>query len=405
MHRARWACAPVGKRSLDPFLLLCPAARESHVPITADTSRAAATARTPGIDVARAIAVLGMVIVNVQGYLEAEHGPDWLLFACERLEGRAAALFVLLAGIGVSLRSRRARLDPAGHLRFERVALLKRAAVLYGVGLLNLHLWSWDILHCYGAYLALATLLLVARPAWLWASAGATLVATTVLQLWVEYDADIEQWTPLGMAAEMLYSGLYPVIPWFGFVAVGMWLGRQNLRSAAVRHRLLTVALAAAVVGEAASAWADQGFATDALPYEVVALLSSWPRPATATYMVTAGGMAVACICLCISVTERRPAAGWVVALTATGQLAFSHYVAHAIALLIAVRHGLFDQASVTVAVVYSLVFYAGAIVVSVWWRRRWSRGPLETLVQQVTGRMEPAPWGGAPLASAPRSA
>lgn len=85
---------------------------------------AVATARTPGYDVARALAILGMVLVNYKLRTDAEERAiGWPLWLANLLDGRAAALFVVLAGLGISLRSRRAREKPAEHLGFERGAL------------------------------------------------------------------------------------------------------------------------------------------------------------------------------------------------------------------------------------------------------------------------------------------
>src|SRR5437763_250264 len=62
-------------------------------------------ARIQGYDVARALAILGMVVVHF-GLVVA--GPatksGWLAALLRFLDGRAAALFVALAGVGLTLR-------------------------------------------------------------------------------------------------------------------------------------------------------------------------------------------------------------------------------------------------------------------------------------------------------------
>ncbi len=113
--------------------------------------------RMPGIDMARALAILGMVLVNFRAKAGATAASlDGLNWVAERAEGKAAALFLVLAGVGISLRSCRARARPADWLRRERIALLERAAVLFVLGTMLLHVWNYDILHVYGLYLALA---------------------------------------------------------------------------------------------------------------------------------------------------------------------------------------------------------------------------------------------------------
>ena len=82
-------------------------------PAVADSARA--SARVIGFDVARALAILGMVVVHFSLVLAADRGgPDWLNVLLGFLDGRAAATFVILAGVGITLMSRRAVLgtDP-----------------------------------------------------------------------------------------------------------------------------------------------------------------------------------------------------------------------------------------------------------------------------------------------------
>jgi uncharacterized membrane protein YeiB len=358
---------------------------------------AVATTRTPGFDVARALAVLGMVVVNYEAKLGAsERGPAWLVWMTDRLGGRAAALFVLLAGVGISLRSRKARTGEGGSMSFERRALLKRAFVLFIVGLLNLHMWDWDILHFYGLYLLLAVLVLGSRAAVLWIVALAFVVGAAVLQLRFDYHYEVDFWTPIGMALDLGFNGLHPVFPWMAFLLVGMWLGRLDLRDRAVRNRVLALALAVAAAGELLDAFSLSIAAALGLAEGPAQLLNSWPRPPTPAYVLAAGGAAVAMVCLAISVTQPRAEARWVIALVATGQMAFSLYIAHAVAIVVPQQHGLLDEAPLVVSMVYAFAFYAVAVVSSVWWRRRFAQGPLEALIRQITGRTESAPWGGA---------
>lgn len=356
---------------------------------------AMATARTPGFDVARALAVLGMVIVNYRGRMEPnEDDAELLVWLADRFEGRAAALFVVLAGVGISLRSRRARSD-ASLMGFERGALLKRAAVLAVAGFLNLHLWEWDILHFYAVFLAFAALLLSA-PGWLLWLLSCGFVGG---QVWLEqsfaYDAELDVFSIDGLISDLFFNGLHPVFPWMVFLLLGMWLGRLDLRSDATRNKVLVASLAAMFVGEWIDTIALQNPEWLGLDDMQSLWLTAWPRPPRPLYMITATGTAVASIALCISVTQPRPRSGWVVALAATGQLAFTLYIAHAIVIVIPQMHGLFEQPTLAISLFYSFAFYLAAIAASVWWRRRFAQGPLEGLIRQITSRTTPAPWGG----------
>ena len=105
-----------------------------------------------------------MVFVNFKIVMGAEqNGPVWLIRLAGMFDGRAAATFVVLAGIGVSLVSRRGR--TSGNRRqvaMERNALLRRALFLFAGGMVYATIYQADILHFYGIYLGFAAFMLVA---------------------------------------------------------------------------------------------------------------------------------------------------------------------------------------------------------------------------------------------------
>jgi uncharacterized membrane protein YeiB len=91
--------------------------------------------RYAGLDFARCIAILGMVLVNFTYLMEDGDSPEWLLFLIGSVQGRAAAIFVVLAGAGISLLSRRARNERSNELfREVRKILFRRAAFLLVLG-------------------------------------------------------------------------------------------------------------------------------------------------------------------------------------------------------------------------------------------------------------------------------
>tara|TARA_B110000093_G_scaffold106228_1_gene114285 strand:- start:16587 stop:16898 length:312 start_codon:yes stop_codon:yes gene_type:complete len=89
--------------------------------------------RIIGYDLARALALFGMVVVNFKIVMgTANNGPPRLVDLTGLLEGRAAATFVLLAGIGISLLSAKARKSNAPKATVPiRNTLLKRAFFLF----------------------------------------------------------------------------------------------------------------------------------------------------------------------------------------------------------------------------------------------------------------------------------
>src|SRR5215212_1158851 len=112
--------------------------RATDFPETRSTASPRPHRRLRGVDVARAIAVLGMVMVH----FGPTPAPDTALGNLYGVShGRASVLFVLLAGVGVSLLV-------GGRSRGGRSSLLARGRlVLRGALLLPLGLWLQGLDH------------------------------------------------------------------------------------------------------------------------------------------------------------------------------------------------------------------------------------------------------------------
>ncbi len=159
---------------------------------TAGTRPIKVGGRIVGLDIARAFAVVGMVIVNFKITMSAENsGPQWLQGVAALLDGRAAATFVVLAGIGASLGSRRAREGTDSvQRRAAQVTLAKRALFLFVIGWAFFPIWPADILHYYGLYLAIGAIVLFASDRALLALAAAAVAVSFVFIVSFDYFAN-----------------------------------------------------------------------------------------------------------------------------------------------------------------------------------------------------------------------
>ena len=116
---------------------------------------------------ARAVALLGVVVMNYHGYLIHRGGErsdnTWGSFFdpwTGPLSTRFAAVFVLASGVGVTLMTRRSMHDP--ELRSaKRWILIRRGVVLYAFGVLFDQIWPGTILSYYGAMFFLAAFIFV----------------------------------------------------------------------------------------------------------------------------------------------------------------------------------------------------------------------------------------------------
>lgn len=202
--------------------------------------------RIVGIDLARCLALLGMITAHLVG----DEGPGgevsgWLVVTA----GRSAALFAVLAGVSIALvtRSRPDR-SAAG----SRLALLTRAILVATIGLL---LGIPDsglavILTYYGV------LFLVALPVVTWSARSLAIltaawgllspVASILLRPHLpasSYDVPTPAslTDPWQLLTELTVTGYYPVLTWATYLFAGMTIGRLDLRSARVRRWLVVL--------------------------------------------------------------------------------------------------------------------------------------------------------------------
>ncbi len=355
--------------------------------------------RIIGYDLARALAVFGMVVVNFKIVMGAgDQGPYWLAGLVGLLEGRAAATFVVLAGVGLSLLSRKGRIDrDLNRLRQDRRTLLKRALFLFVVGALYTPIWPADILHFYGVYITVAAFLLATSGKRLGILAVGLVAGFVMLLLFFDYDkgwhwATLSYtglWSPAGLIRHLLFNGFHPVVPWLAFMLLGMILGRQDMRDPDVRRRVLAWGLAAAFLAELASRILVHLFAAGAAAAEreaITAIFGTGPMPPMPLYMIAGAGTACAVIAVSVAVGLRYDRAGWLRPFVVTGQLALTMYVGHVVVgmgLLEAV--GRLENQSLAFAVGTAFLFCTAGVVFAYLWRLKFKQGPLEALMRSVT--------------------
>ena len=355
--------------------------------------------RVVGFDVARALAILGMVVVHFSLVMAKDYDhPGWLGILLKLLDGRAAAVFVVLAGVGITLMSRRAvESGDAVALARVRRTLVRRGWILLALGFLNLMIWQGDILRVYGLSLMLASRLLTASNRRL--LLGALSFAGGFVALFVVFDfgrnwdwSELqyhELWTPPGIVRNLLYDGFRSVWPWTGFILFGMWLGRLDLRNPGTNACVLLAAVSVGLAAEATShvcvAWLlahPAGMEADTIR----ALFGTESMPALPLFLLASGGEAVAVIALCVRLVELTDPRWWR-PLSATGQMALTWYVAHILlGLGTIVAFDLVNSESLPVAAACGVGFFVTAVVFSCGWKALFRPGPLEALLRRLAG-------------------
>lgn len=357
--------------------------------------------RIIGYDAARAVAVLGMVVVNFSIILEFDDAPvAWpFSWAVNALLGRPAALFVMLAGVGLSLMAAGARRAGYGAaMRHLRIRLVKRSVLLFAAGMVLMEWWASDILHFYAVFLLLGTALVSLSSRWLagwilfFVSVAAAVINFTEENLLADtlFPALPGFFQPAQLIDELSITGVYPLFPWAAFFIFGMWLGRQDLNDPTLRKRCVIWAASAFCIAGVLSWLCDRWFLDAAMAAQVdppVYWFEMNPFPSTPFFVLSAGSGAVITIVLCVVAADRLKHSIGLIVIAETGRFSLTLYILH---LSIALAGAEWIAGTPVAQTAWGLMllsggfFGAGGLVAHVW-LRYFSHGPLEWVLRRLS--------------------
>lgn len=193
--------------------------------------------RVVGLDVARCVALVGMIATHVLD----RTGADGEITLVQQLAGgRASALFAVLAGVSLALMSGRSVPAKGRERAAVSAGLAVRAALIAAVGLALGEFGSGIavILTYYGLLFLLGIPFLFLRARALFLLSGAWLVVVPALSHLLRPDLpergfESPQFSmlrePWQLLTELTFTGYYPVLPWLAYLLVGMAVGRLDL--------------------------------------------------------------------------------------------------------------------------------------------------------------------------------
>ncbi|PSK64680.1 hypothetical protein B0E53_03369 [Micromonospora sp. MH33] len=218
--------------------------------------------RLLGMDAARGVALFGMIAVHSLPDSDAAGRPTWwfAIFA-----GRAAALFAVLAGVGIAFLTGRRRVRLID--RSDAVtALIVRALA---IGAIGLALGYTDaslaaVILPYYAVMFVLAIPLVFLPTWLVAFTGLIVAAGAPVLRQIllphlpvpTYDnATFAQLVhdPGVLLSELSLTGEYPAVAWLAYLCAGLVIGRLTLTRMRTVLGLLATGVAFAVTAPVAS--------------------------------------------------------------------------------------------------------------------------------------------------------
>ncbi|MEY2401710.1 MAG: uncharacterized protein QOJ08_1821 [Ilumatobacteraceae bacterium] len=369
--------------------------------------------RVIDLDVTRAVALIGVVVMNYNGYLILRGGSvgessvnhffdPWM----GPLSTRFAATFVMVAGMGITLMTNRGRLSGDRVRRnADRWTLIRRGLLLYAFGYVFEWIWDGTILFFYGAFFMIGALLFTLRTRWLVAVGAIAAVGAAAIQWWA-YQTDhstrwlLEGWyasspyrSPRRLMFDTFVNGTHPVLPWLAFLCAGMVLARLLPLSSDLRRLLFALG----VLLVAGSYLANRVFADTPLRAR---LLATDPSSRSLNYTVCVLGSSIAAFCLIGWIANATRSTMVTRAFAAAGRSTLTLYIVHALVFNALVnRWHLIRPSGLDVALVFAGCFWIVGIIAAALWQRRFGIGPAEWVYRQFGGSNMPAE----PIATEPR--
>lgn len=352
--------------------------------------------RIVGVDLARGLAIAGMMAAHL--VTSSDTGLPLTLY--ELSEGRASAVFAVLAGVSLGLaHPRGAERRPRAA---ARVSILVRGLLISLVGLLLVDLGTniAVILPYYGlAFLAVlpvlwwpARRLLVLAGGWLLL---APVVALALRRSLPPGPGDQPTLTSLASPGDLLttllVTGYYPVVGWTGYLLLGLAVAKLDLRNTLTAMRLLAGGAVLAAAAWIASALllgplggrTVLGDLTGAVFYGTVPTTTWWwlavrsPHSGTPPDLLHTSGCALALLGLMLLLPHVVTLA--LAPLAAFGGMPLTIYTAHVVAVAAYPAAGTDRPGVLLLAHVL-----AGCVLASAW-RTFVGRGPLEALVRTIS--------------------
>ena len=361
------------------------------------------TSRLIGLDVTRAIALIGVVVMNFHGTLH-NWLNDWSIGTdfwhrvfnvyTGALSTRFAATFVLVAGIGTALFSQKVYANRQ-NIAKHRMRLVRRGAVLLFGGYFLNHAWPGTILFYYGAYFILSAIFIVWKSRSILFLSAVTALAATAIASW-EANRQRAGYSTAWLHPQEIHNlkdfllrifvdYTHPVFPWLAFFCIGIVMGRNLEMIKSKRRAILMLCFALIVLCYSVSAILDH---FDLRSNEIVYWLTSLhPFNRSLLYTVSTAAIAGVAFVVISQLAERYQHKKLVVHLQRSGQLTLSLYLLHVLAFYIFVNWTqLISSSGLDTALLFAGGFWIFAITIASWWQHHFGQGPVERLYRVIGG-------------------
>lgn len=362
--------------------------------------------RISSLDITRALALIGVVVMNYHAYLNksAAFYPERPSFA-ERifnplsgiLTTRFAATFVLVAGMGIALLVQPAiRSENATLIRATQMKLARRGLFLYAVGAAVQWIWPGTILFYYGAFFLIAAVICTWSNRSLLAVSAVSIAVSTGLTAWRGYrsfEGDFTQWlsptpnSPRNLLIRTFFDYTHPVFPWITFICAGIILGRNLQRLAQLRKQIMVWSGVTLLVTYFIRTFAMPDSIATRTDYVLQRVLSTNNHDHALLHVTATLAVALLAFCTVSLITDSRKEHQAVEFLARTGHMTLSIYLAHVVIFNLVVNWlDWVRPTGLDTALALSLAFYLTAVPISSLYFRRFGIGPFERVYRAFGG-------------------
>lgn len=348
-----------------------------------------------GFNFARAFAIFGMMLINYK--IVFTKGCEWNLFFNDFIglfEGRASSVFLILAGIDISLKTKEVLKTDCKELRKKlNNILIKRALFLFSFGMV-LYLgfdWKADIFHYYGIYMILSLYFLYKDKNFILMSIIFIFIISTILQINIDYSIGwnnnftlYKDYNTLkGFIRHLFFNGYHPVFPCFTFFLIGILFGRVDIYDEILIKNTALKTLFVTILTEIISYLIIN---INNYSQSVTYLFDTKPLNPTIIYIISSVSLALSFICFCLIISKYLQKSKIFKIISKTGQMPLTNYFIHCLIVL-----GLFfgiDKLSYKdegFVILLSLVVFVLMAVFSHNWLKFFKRGPLELIMRKLS--------------------
>jgi len=338
--------------------------------------------RIHALDITRGIAVFGMIFMNFKIALNLNVSGTLEYSFLSSQEGRFGALFIFLAGMGISLMNRNT-------VHYKK--LIKRALFLFVLGMVFSLYWQADIFHFYAFYILISLPLIKLKEKTLWKIAFIPALTFVILNIFLSWESGWNWelvtyegfYHPIGFIRNLFFNGFHPVFPWISFLIMGMAVGKSNLYLRRKQWKTVIMTLSVFITTEMLSFLLVGKFSGS----EMALLFSTEAMPPFPLFVISAGAQNILLlniVLLCISYFRNENYLS--LGLRETGKMVMTHYILHLVAGLLPLYalslHVMPDTIDIFI---YSLAYFGFSIAFTILWKKKFSFGPFESLMRIIS--------------------